>query len=161
MPNFINNTLEKYLNSIILNELSDSHIELKYVLQKHKAYKAGLHYDFRIELPTNKSKLKSFAIRKFPEKNKDKIYIVETKLHSADWLDIKHLELPEGDYGAGIIDTVQKGKLTATEFSDRKISFNITGKILNGDYSLIRMGNPIRPQIEYNIKGNIWLFIKK
>lgn len=111
---------------------------LPYVIQEHKAKKAGRHYDLRIKYPTKKF-LASWALpkTKVPKKPGEKVLAVRTSDHDMSWLEWEGT-IPTGKGGAGTVDIVQSGILELLSWSSRLISFRIDGgPILNGKYALI------------------------
>lgn len=134
--------------------------EVKYVIHKHDAKKAGEHFDLRIEIPygPNKGKLASFAIpkAKFPDDN-EKLLAIRTPDHSRSWLTINGtFVIDPGEYGEGVITVFQKGKMNLDGFSDKYITFTIEhGEHINGRFSLIKFrGN------KANDKQNLWILMR-
>jgi bifunctional non-homologous end joining protein LigD len=133
--------------------------ELIFVVQKHRA--SHLHYDLRLELDRV---LKSWAVPKGPPRaSADKRLAVQVEDHPYGYKDFEG-SIPEGEYGAGIVEKWDSGTYTAegagsvTE-SERamraglkrgSISFMLAGKKLKGPYSLVRLKNPKQ-----------WLLIKR
>jgi len=126
-------------------------VELNYVIQKHRARRAGIHLDFRIQYP-KKPALASFAIAKkdrFPEFSV-KFLVIRTPDHGLEWLDwTKPIE--KGNYGAGTFEIIQKGKLQIEGWSNNHITFKIDGPKIKGRYTLIRA---------YGRKSKTWFLIK-
>lgn len=118
---------------------------MKYVLHKHLAKRAGLHYDLRLEID---GVLKSWAIRKgIPKKEGEKFLAVQTEDH-----DLKYYEFEgeiEKGYGAGKVKIADKGTYELIEKSDKKIVFELKGKSYKGKYCLIKFKKP-----------NYWLIFK-
>src|SRR5690554_6251108 len=88
--------------------------EEPYVLQKHTTLKSGgrSHYDLRIKIPNGNS-LASWAMPKksIPKNSGEKYLMVRTNDHSQIWLHMKKFEIPADSYGAGTIETLEKGKV--------------------------------------------------
>ncbi|MGA9637420.1 DNA ligase D [Flavobacterium sp.] len=133
--------------------------ELIFVVQKHAA--SHLHYDFRLELD---GVLKSWAVPKGPSMNpEDKRLAIMVEDHPYSYKDFEG-SIPKGNYGAGTVivwdngtyqpaDTAknpQKELLSA--LNKGKISFNLKGKKLQGEFSLVKLKGK---------QENAWLLIKK
>lgn len=137
--------------------------ELSFVVQRHKA--SRLHYDFRLELD---GVLKSWAVPKGPSMNpNDKRLAMEVEDHPYDYKDFKGV-IPEGNYGAGIVEIWDKGTYTAlTDDKDADhqkllkasmkkgdMKFVLKGKKLKGEFVLVHIKN------RFGDKENTWLLIK-
>ena len=134
--------------------------KLFFVVQRHKA--SHLHYDFRLEL---NGVLKSWAIPKGPSMNPDdKRLAIMVEDHPYDYKDFEGI-IPEGNYGAGIVEIWDKGFYSDLENSEKKIAekkmleelkagslkFRLFGKKLKGEFTLVRMKS----------RGeNAWLLLK-
>lgn len=134
--------------------------QLAFVVQRHKA--TQLHYDFRLELD---GVLKSWAVPKGPSLNpKDKRLAMMVEDHPYDYKDFSGT-IPEGNYGAGIveiwdsgtyadidnspIDIAEKNILSGLNSGDLK--FQLFGKKLKGEFALVKLKGK---------KDNSWLLIK-
>ncbi len=133
---------------------------LIFVVQRHKA--SRLHYDFRLELD---GVLKSWAVPKGPSLNpKDKRLAMMVEDHPYDYKDFAGT-IPEGNYGAGIVEIWDNGTYTDIENSPQEIAeknlraglkagnlkFRLSGKKLKGEFALVKLkGN----------EDNSWLLIK-
>lgn len=107
--------------------------QVDYVIQEHKAKKAGLHYDFRIAL---QGKALSWATKKlFPTQPGSSIALFRQPDHTVEYMSFSGT-LPEG-YGAGSVRVMEKGKVGVVESDPRKIRFVITTKKGNNEYLLI------------------------
>ncbi len=137
--------------------------KLIFVVQRHKA--SHLHYDFRLEL---NGVLKSWAIPKGPSLNpEDKRLAMMVEDHPYDYKDFKGV-IPEGNYGAGIVEIWDKGtygaltkdknaddeKLLKTGLKAGNLKFVLKGKKLKGEFALVKIKN------NYGEKDNVWLLIK-
>jgi len=107
-----------------------------FVIQDHKAKKAGRHWDFRIE---EDGVLKSFVIkkRKLP-KGKEKILCVPTENHPVQYWSFSG-KIPEG-YGAGTVKIYDRGTVDKIEGSIKsgKLVFKLNGKKEKGTYKLYK-----------------------
>jgi bifunctional non-homologous end joining protein LigD len=134
--------------------------KLIFVIQRHKA--SRLHYDFRLELD---GVLKSWAVPKGPSLNpKDKRLAMMVEDHPYDYKDFAGI-IPEGNYGAGIVEIWDNGTYADLENSPREkaekafraglkagnLKFQLFGKKLKGEFALVKLkGN----------EDNSWLLIK-
>jgi bifunctional non-homologous end joining protein LigD len=134
--------------------------QLIFVVQRHKA--SHLHYDFRLELD---GVLKSWAVPKGPSLNpQDKRLAMMVEDHPYSYHDFAGV-IPEGNYGAGIVEVWDHGTFTDIDHSDAataekklkaglhagNLKFELKGKKLKGEFALVKM------------KGrgeNTWLLIK-
>jgi bifunctional non-homologous end joining protein LigD len=134
---------------------------LAFVIQRHKA--SRLHYDFRLEMD---GVLKSWAVPKGPSLNPhDKRLAMMVEDHPYDYKDFEGV-IPEGNYGAGIVEIWDSGTYTSLEEqadtkADEKIlkagleagnlKFVLHGKKLKGEFALVRLKGD---------DSNSWLLIK-
>lgn len=131
-----------------------------FIVHRHKA--SHLHYDFRIEIGGT---LKSWAVPKGPSMNPtDKRLAMMVEDHPYDYKDFKGI-IPEGNYGAGIVEIWDKGYFTmkgadtksALDREGRKaikagnLKITLHGRKLKGEFALVRLRD---------IKGTSWLLIK-
>lgn len=132
----------------------------KFILHKHDAKTAGLHWDFRVSIP-NRDLLASFAIPKarIPQKPGDKVLLVRTSDHGRYWLNIENMTIPDGEYGAGEITTLQKGVCEIEGWSNNHITFVIHGdkniEYFNGRYALIKFKGS-----KTHDRENLWVLVK-
>lgn len=130
-----------------------------FVVQKHHAHRAGLHWDFRLE---HGGVLWSWAVRKGPSLDPaDKRIAVHVEDHPIDYADFQG-EIPEGQYGAGQVETWDRG--TWEPIGDPEqgmtkgdLKFVLHGMRLNGAWVLVRM----RPRPNQRSRQENWLLIKK
>lgn len=82
--------------------------------QRHEADKAGLHYDIRLVMG---NKAWSFATKKEMPEVGQSIILHEQPIHTADYALSKRVEIPKGQYGAGVttLDWVRKAKLKQSD----------------------------------------------
>lgn len=135
--------------------------KLEFVVQRHKA--TSLHYDFRLEM---EGVLKSWAVPHGPSMNpEDKRLALMVEDHPFDYRKFKGV-IPEGNYGAGIVEIWDKGWYTPIDtsapdpekplsagFYSGNLKFILHGKKLKGEFVLVRIRD--REQ-----KENSWLLIK-
>ena len=126
------------------------------VLQHHNAYVAGEHLDLRIQYPTKRHLLASWAIpRAIIPKKGARILAVKTADHGLKWLKFQG-SIPRGVYGGGSVKIVQRCQVEIIKFTNSYIVFKTIGKTgpISGKYSLIRMGQ------NKNKKQEAWFFMK-
>lgn len=141
-------------------EVKKSASKLIFVVQRHKA--SRLHYDFRLELD---GVLKSWAVPKGPSLNpKDKRLAMMVEDHPYDYKDFAGV-IPEGNYGAGIVEIWDSGTYNDIENSSEKVAeknlraglksgdlkFQLFGKKLKGEFALVKLKGK---------EDNSWLLIK-
>src|SRR5687768_13275790 len=134
--------------------------QLIFVVQRHKATR--LHYDFRLEMD---GVLKSWAVPKGPSLNpQDKRLAMMVEDHPYDYKDFAGI-IPEGNYGAGIVEIWDHGTLTDLEGSGKNkaeknlkaglkagnLKFTLKGRKLKGEFALVKLKNA---------EANAWLLIK-
>ena len=134
--------------------------KLIFVIQRHKA--SRLHYDFRLELD---GVLKSWAVPKGPSLNpKDKRLAMMVEDHPYDYKDFEGI-IPEGNYGAGIVEIWDNGTYADIENSPEEkavkniraglkkgnLKFQLFGKKLKGEFALVKLKGK---------EDNSWLLIK-
>jgi bifunctional non-homologous end joining protein LigD len=129
-----------------------------FVVQKHQAHRAGLHYDFRLE---HGGVLWSWAVRKGPSLDpKDKHVAVHVEDHPIDYADFAG-EIPEGQYGAGKVETWDRGTWEPLNNPDEgmrkgELTFNLHGQRLNGRFHLVRL----RAKPNQRSRQDNWLLFK-
>jgi bifunctional non-homologous end joining protein LigD len=127
-----------------------------YVIQRHDA--SRLHWDLRLE---DQGVLRSWAVTKEPPSEPGvKRLAIHVEDHPYDYKDFEGV-IPEGEYGAGTVETWDKGTyepLLAGE-PDRSVAeaiergalkVRIMGERLKGDYVLFN----------FDGKGKNWFFFK-
>ncbi len=116
----------------------------RFVVQKHQA--SHLHYDFRLEM---KGVLKSWAVPKgVPEAPGVRRLAVQTEDHPVEYIDFEG-KIPEGEYGAGMVEIWDRGTFRLDRESTKEIEFSLQGQKLSGAYVLVHT----------NSKN--WLLIKR
>ncbi len=144
----------------VAGKVKKSVSKLIFVVQRHKA--TQLHYDFRLELD---GVLKSWAVPKGPSLNpKDKRLAMMVEDHPYDYKDFAGI-IPEGNYGAGIVEIWDNGTYTDIENSSQEVAgknlraglkagnlkFRLSGKKLKGEFALVKLKGK---------EDNSWLLIK-
>ena len=134
--------------------------KLIFVVQRHKA--SQLHYDFRLELD---GVLISWAVPKGPSLNsKDKRLAMMVEDHPYNYKDFEGI-IPEGNYGAGIVEIWDNGTYADVENSPKDVAekilhvglkagnlkFQLFGKKLKGEFALVKLKAK---------DDNSWLLIK-
>ena len=120
-------------NYLPLTSLWNENKSYRFVIHKHEAKKAGLHYDLRI-LTEKKRIAASFASRTLPSLlhgTKKRILLFAQPFHDSSWVTQRKydFEIPEG-YGAGKIIFYSEGSLDVISVEPHKVS-----AILNIDKS--------------------------
>ena len=117
----------------------------RFVVQKHDA--SHLHYDFRLEMD---GVLRSWAVPKGPpEVAGERRLAVHVEDHPLDYINF-HGTIPEGQYGAGIVEIWDKGTYVLENNTPKEIEFTLHGKKLTGGYALV------------NFRGDKdWLMLKR
>jgi DNA ligase D-like protein (predicted 3'-phosphoesterase) len=121
---------------------------LVYAIQRH--HSSHLHFDLRLE---EEGVLKSWAIPKLPpEEEGIRRLAVETEDHPLGYEDFEGI-IPEGEYGAGRVETWDKGTYIQLESGPAKWVIEVRGDKLRGRYRLIKL-KPKDPE------DKNWLFFK-
>ena len=125
-------------------------MENRFVVHEHHA--SRLHFDFRLEL---EGVLKSWAVPKGPSMNPaEKRLAVEVEDHALEYIDFEGI-IPPGNYGAGAVVIWDEGEFELLEASEKKISFLLHGRIMQGGFTLRKL----KPGGKGPAKD--WLLIKK
>jgi len=134
--------------------------KLIFVIQRHKA--SRLHYDLRLEM---EGTLKSWAVPKGPSLNPaDKRLAMMVEDHPYSYRTFEGV-IPEGNYGAGIVEIWDSGTLSDIDHSDTataekklkaglkagNLKFVLHGKKLKGEFALVKLKEA---------ESNSWLLIK-
>lgn len=105
----------------------------RFVVQEHHAHTD--HFDFRLE---KDGMLKSWALPKGPPENAgEKRLAVEVDDHPMEWADFEGVIAP-GEYGAGTVRCWDRGTYLLHQWWPDKITFELQGSRLEGEYGLIR-----------------------
>ena len=128
-----------------------------FVIQKHAAHRAGLHWDFRLE---HGGVLWSWAVREGPSLDPaDRRIAVHVEDHPIDYADFQGT-IPAGQYGGGTVETWDRGTWTALEDPDKgmktgSLRFELSGQRLHGRFTLARLRrDPKKQEAWYLIKGH-------
>jgi bifunctional non-homologous end joining protein LigD len=129
-----------------------------FVVQKHQAHRAGLHWDFRLE---HGGVLWSWAVRKGPSLDPaDKRMAAHVEDHPLEYADFEG-SIPDDQYGAGKVELWDRGTwqpLDDPEAGMRKgeLKFVLDGKRLRGRFTLVRL----KPRAGQRGHQDNWLLIK-
>jgi DNA ligase D-like protein (predicted 3'-phosphoesterase) len=108
--------------------------KLKFVVHEHWATRH--HYDFRLEMD---GVLKSWAVPKGPpEVAGIKHLAIAVEDHKLEYGSYEGT-IPEGEYGAGKVEIWDNGDYTLKIREPRKLTFELHGRKLRGEYELILM----------------------
>lgn len=129
-----------------------------FVVQKHQAHRAGLHWDFRLE---HNGVLWSWAVRKGPSLDPaDKRIAVHVEDHPLDYANFEG-SIPDGQYGAGEVELWDRGTWQPlidpdAGMRDGEIKFVLDGQRLHGKFTLVRL----KPRPGQRGRQDNWLLIK-
>lgn len=130
-------------------------VSSKFVVMKHQALRAGLHYDLRFKMPKSRLWI-SFAIRKGIPDGTEKRLAVRTHDHTEkEALFTGSIKPPE--YGAGKLTKFDSGSCTVLKF-DPPVSMTVEfkGSKLKGVYHFVNQGvskKDFRAQSYWFFKG--------
>lgn len=106
-----------------------------FVVHEHKAKRAGLHYDLRLEVNNT---LKSWAIRKpIPLESGVKRLAIEQEDHELEYANFEGVI--EKGYGAGEVKIWDKGEYEPIEIKKDRYVIKLNGDKLKGKYVLIKI----------------------
>ena len=129
-----------------------------FVVQKHQAHRAGLHWDFRLE---HGGVLWSWAVRRGPSLDPaDKRMAAHVEDHPLDYANFEGT-IPDGQYGAGTVELWDRGTWEPLDDPDEamrkgEIRFVLHGQRLRGRFTLVRL----RPRAGERSRQDNWLLIK-
>lgn len=132
-----------------------------FVIHEHHA--SRLHWDLRLEMD---GVLKSWAVPKEPSSDPSvKRLAVAVDDHPLSYADFEG-EIPEGQYGAGLVKIYDSGNYGMLEGKEGKLVFDLKGKKLSGAYCLIRLKDGKMSSSAGQLPngaplGKYWLFFKK
>ena len=105
-----------------------------FLVQRHEAKRAGLHYDLRLE---DNGVLKSWAVRKGMPPKGTKHLAIAVEDHPYNYKDFEGT-IPEG-YGAGTVTIDAQSEFKTIEKTDGKWKFEVLDGKYKGVWSLVRM----------------------
>jgi DNA ligase D-like protein (predicted 3'-phosphoesterase) len=115
--------------------------KVKFVIHSHKAQRAGYHQDLRFEDPVKNDHWHSFAVPKeVPLTPNKRVLAIKTHIHTRDQALFKG-DIPAGEYGGGNIELYDQGVCGIQKFTSAHMTLILQGKIVNGMYHLISLGN--------------------
>jgi len=110
----------------------------KFIIVKHEAKRAGLHYDLRFQMP-NSQNWASFAVRKgVPTEPGKKVLAVRTHDHSTK--EALMLGIIKDGYGAGKLTKWDDGQCIIHKYGMGHIAVELKGRKAKGLYHLISTG---------------------
>jgi bifunctional non-homologous end joining protein LigD len=129
-----------------------------FVVQKHHAHRAGLHWDFRLE---HGGVLWSWAVRQGPSLDPaDRRMAVHVEDHPIAYAEFQGT-IADGEYGAGQVETWDRGTWEALEDPEKgmrkgSLRFVLSGQRLHGRFTLARLSQRDRKKPEgwFLIKGH-------
>ncbi len=102
----------------------------------HEHWASRHHFDFRLEMD---GVLRSWAVPKGPPLEPGvKRLAVEVEDHPLEYADFEGT-IPEGEYGAGKVEIWDRGDYWLKTKTPKEIRFELKGKKLDGDFTLILM----------------------
>jgi bifunctional non-homologous end joining protein LigD len=127
----------------------------KFIVVKHEAKRAGLHYDLRFEMP-NSNLWASFAVPKgVPTEPGKKVLAVRTHDHTKE--EALYLGTIRQGYGAGKLSKWDSGNCTVKKFEDRHIVVDFKGSKVKGLYHFVKSpyGGKVKQKQYFLFKGKI------
>lgn len=127
-----------------------------FVVQKHAARRAGLHWDFRLE---HDGVLWSWAVPKGPSLDPaDRRLAIHVEDHPIDYADFEG-EIPAGEYGGGAVETWDRGTWEPLGDPDEgmrqgNLKFLLKGQRLTGRFTLARLRQRGKQEAWFLIKGH-------
>jgi bifunctional non-homologous end joining protein LigD len=127
-----------------------------FVVQKHAAHRARLHWDFRLE---HDGVLWSWAVPKGPSLDPaDRRMAIHVEDHPIDYADFEG-EIPAGQYGGGAVETWDRGTWEPLSDPDEgmrkgEMKFVLKGQRLNGRFTLARLHQRGKQEAWFLIKGH-------
>jgi DNA ligase D-like protein (predicted 3'-phosphoesterase) len=110
-----------------------------YVVQLHRAKKAGLHYDLRL---TDQGVMKSWAIPNLSELlagETSKVKAIQTEDHPLSYATFEGI-IPEGQYGGGTVEIFDSGVFETTKSTDKTWEFQVRDGKMKGTWVLVKVG---------------------
>ena len=111
----------------------------RFIIVKHNAKKAGLHYDLRFKMPDSRM-YDSYAVPKgVPKESGIRVRAIKTTLHTEkEAMFIGRIQ--NGNYGAGTIERMDKGPCSILKYEPHHIVILLNGSIYKGVYHLVLTG---------------------
>ena len=110
----------------------------RFVIMKHQANRAGLHFDLRFKMPNSKD-WDSFAVRKgVPTLPGKKVLAVRTTVHSEK--EALLVGKIEKGYGAGTLTEWDGGSCDILKYTDKHIVLDLKGRKVKGIYHMTSTG---------------------
>jgi bifunctional non-homologous end joining protein LigD len=107
----------------------------RFVIQKHAAQRAGLHYDLRLE---RDGVLLSWSVpRGLPTVPGERRLAVQTEPHALEYLDFEDW-IPSGEYGGGEMRIFDRGTYEAPEWEPGKMTVRLHGERVRGEFHLVK-----------------------
>ncbi len=107
----------------------------RFVIQKHAAERAGLHYDLRLE---RDGTLVSWAVRRgLPLVGGERRFAARTEDHPMEYLDFEAW-IPSGEYGGGEMRIFDRGTYEAPEWEPNKMTVRLNGERIKGEYHIVQ-----------------------
>ncbi len=107
----------------------------RFVIQKHAAERAGLHYDLRLE---RDGTLVSWAVRRgLPMVSGEKHFAARTEDHPMEYLEFE-AQIPSGEYGGGEMRIFDFGTYEALEWEPNKMTVRLEGERVRGEYHIVQ-----------------------
>lgn len=135
----------------------------RFVIHKHRAKRAGLHFDLRLE--NKRGNFSSWALpkAKLPKKKGERFYAIRVADHSFGYGDFEG-EIPSG-YGAGTVTIHDRGSFENLGWQKNKIKFKLNGEKEKGAYVLLWLEDRkiwlLLPYRKYKLNEGFLLKIRK
>jgi len=137
----------------VLQMEAEMNISSRFVIMKHEAKRAGLHYDLRFKMPKSKNWI-SFSIRKGIPSGTEKRLAVRTNDHSEK--EALFVGTIGDGYGAGRLTKFDSGSCKIIKYNPpRSMAVEFQGSKLKGLYHFINIGVMKRKDFK---KQNYWFF---
>jgi DNA ligase D-like protein (predicted 3'-phosphoesterase) len=119
----------------------------RFVIQLHKAHRAGDHFDLRLE--NDEGTMTSWAIpkHKLPS-GKERLLAMKTEDHPIFYMKFKG-KIPEGEYGAGDMEIHDSGTYKEIEWNKSKIVFKLNGRKEKDTFKI------------FNTDGDRWMIMEE
>jgi len=129
-----------------------------FVIIKHNAIKAGLHYDLRFEISQNK--FESFAVPKgIPLKAGKRVAAIKTTIHSRKEAFFTG-EIPKGEYGGGNLSFFDKGTCEIIKNTKNVIKIKFSGNKVKGLYYLLNVNTFNKSKFKKKSSDKVFMLFK-